>query len=207
MPLESVPHVLEAAQAVVTDLRGCGTRTYELPAGLEDHEPPAQLSRQEVGLVEAALPQAFAVQRHRHDAPRAQALDDQPLGDELGQRGRQAPPALVLEAMDRRLGRSFVGDGRTQPAQRPQARAAAAFAARRRQLGAASPAHRLLEPAYAGAASLAQPGADLAAAAAARRQDELEPVHTNKRMDQVNAFLTDEDPVSLLQVDARGRTR
>src|SRR5439155_14689899 len=98
----------------------------------------------------------------------------------------------VLEALDGGLDRALIGDGGPQPCQRTETPPAAAAAAWRLQLGATSPAERLLEPAHAPEADPAQPRARQVAPAAARRQDEIDEggEHTSKVRRPVKASLT-----------------
>ena len=177
MPLERVLHVLEAAQAVVADLRRSRTRTYEFSNRPEDGKAPSQLAGQQLSLVESPLAEAVGMQGHGDHATRREAFDHQPLGQELGERAGQPPPTLVLETVDGVLDRPFVGDSRAKARQRSQATATAAVLAGRRKLDPASPAERLLEPADLRQAPAAQPLADAAAAAAPRRQQKIEDAH------------------------------
>lgn len=55
------------------------------------------------------------------------ALDHEPLGEQLRQGAREPAPPFVLEALDRKLDRTFIGDGRPQPGKRFEAGAAAAL--------------------------------------------------------------------------------
>ena len=117
------------------------------------------------------------MQRHGDHATRSKPFDHQSLGHELGERSDQPAPALVFETVDGVLDRPFVGDSRAKARQRSQATATAAVVAGRRKLDPASPAERLLEPADLRQAPAAQPLADAAAAAAPRRQQEIEDAH------------------------------
>ncbi len=110
MPLERVPHVLEAAQAIVADLRRSRTRTYQFSHRLEDGKAPAQLAGEQLSLVESPLAEAVGMQGHGNHATRREAFDYQPLGQELGERAGQPPPTLVLETVNGVLDRPFVGD-------------------------------------------------------------------------------------------------
>ena len=161
----------------MADLGRCGTRTYQFSNRLEDHEPPPQLAGEEVGLVEAALAKAVRMERHRDHAPGREPLHHQSFRKELREGAGESRPPFVLEAVYGVLDGSLVRHGRAQPIQRLEPRAAATVLARRCQLDAASPAQWLLEPADLGAALVAQPGADLAATAAAGRQEEVEDMH------------------------------
>ena len=177
MPLEGVPHVVEAAQAVVADLRRSRTRTYQFSNRLEDGKAPPQLAGEQLSLVESSLVEPVGMQRHGDHATRREPFDDQALAYELGERAGQPAPSLVLETVDGVLDRPFVGDSRAKARQRSQATATAAVVAGRRKLDPASPAERLLEPADLREASIAQPRADAATATASRGQQEIEDAH------------------------------
>src|SRR5207237_3751474 len=105
---------------------------------------------------------------HRDDPPSGHTLDHQAFGEQLRQRPRQAPPALVLEAMDRRLGGTLVRDRGPEPGQRGHPGAAPALPAPRLDLHPTAPAQRFLEAPDPGPACVAEPRAGPAASAAAR---------------------------------------
>jgi hypothetical protein len=177
VPLEGVPHVLDAAQAVVADLRRSRTRTYQFSNRLEDGKAPPQLAGEQLSLVESSLVEPVGMQRHGDHATPREAFDDQALGHELGERAGQPAPSLVLETVDGVLDRTLVGDSRPKARQRSQATATAALPAGGRKLDPASPAERLLEPADLREAPIAQPRADAATATAPRGQQEIEDAH------------------------------
>src|SRR5205814_7332432 len=165
------------AQAVLTDLRRRGTRTYELSRRHEQFQAAAHLRGKELRLIETSLTQTDLVQRHRHRPRRGHSLDGQPLRHQLRERTGESSPALVFEAVHRGLRRALVGDGGAKPGKRSEASLAAALVARRLDLGTTPPAQRFLQPANPGAAPTAHPCPDLATPTATRRQDEVENVH------------------------------
>ena len=176
-PEECVLDVLVPRPAILADLWRSRTRTYQFSSWRADDEDPPELRGQQVGLVEAALPAARRVQRHRDHPWRGHALDDQALGEQLRERPRKSSPALVLEAVDRRLGRTFIDDRGAKTRQRRKAGAASTVTPGRIHLDTAAPAERLFQPADAGAASRTKPGPDGSAATASRRQQEIDHAH------------------------------
>ena len=110
MPLEGVPHVVEAAQAVVADLRRSRTRTYQFSNRLEDGKALPQLAGEQLSLVESSLVESVGMQRHGDHATRREPFDDKALAYELGERAGQPAPSLVFETVDGVLDRPFVGD-------------------------------------------------------------------------------------------------
>jgi hypothetical protein len=109
-----------------------------------------------------------------------QALDHKPLDQQKRQRTGETAPALVLESMDRMLDRSFVGDRGPQARQRAQAQAAATVGSSALDLSPAPAAQRLLEAPDTSTTGVAEPRADAAAAAASRRQKQVDEVRQHE---------------------------
>ena len=114
MPFERPAYVLQAPQAVMAHLRGRGARPDQLPRRPPESKPPRELSNQEIGLVEAALPPAIGMKRHRQHPLGPKAFDREPLSQQHREWARQPPPPVVFEALDRQLDRTFVRDRGTQ---------------------------------------------------------------------------------------------
>ncbi len=108
MPLEGATHVLEPPAPVVAHLRRCRPRAVQTPRCWAEGKSPAQLIGQQLGLVEASLPQAEGMKWHRDHPPRRDPFHRQAFGHQLGKRFRKTPPALVLEAMDSQLDRTLI---------------------------------------------------------------------------------------------------
>jgi hypothetical protein len=174
MPFKRVAHVRKSPEAVMAHLRGRRTRAHELTRWLGEGQTPRQLSPEQLGLVEASLPQPRAVERHR-DRPRGrEAFHDEALRQQQRQRLRQPPPTSVLEPLESDLDRPFVRNSRAKPGKRPQAIAAAAAPAGGLHLRAAAAAQRLFEAPDARAAASAEPGAHRLTAPTPWRQEEIE---------------------------------
>jgi hypothetical protein len=94
----------------VADLRRRGPGTDEYAWRPIERKALAQLARQELRLVESALPQARAVKRDRDHPLSAQALDNQPLGHQQRERLGQASPAVILEPLQSNFSEAFVRD-------------------------------------------------------------------------------------------------
>lgn len=108
MPLKRITHVLESPAAVMPDLWRRGSDAHKLARRLGECEALAQLAREQLRLIESALAQPRAVERHR-DRPRGrEALHHQALRHQQRKRLGQAPPAVVLETLKGDLGRALV---------------------------------------------------------------------------------------------------
>ncbi len=140
---------------------------------LQGHARP-QLGGEELRLVESPSPLSLWMKGHGQGPRSGQAFHHEPLHQQNRQRRGQATPALVLEPLDRELDRSVVGDRGTQASQRAEAQPAPAVAASRLDLCPTPAAQRLLEAPDASTTAVAEPGADTPAAAAARRQDQVD---------------------------------
>lgn len=173
-PFESVAHVLLAPQAVMSDLGRSGPDAHQPARGSPNRKAGSQLASQQLGLVESSLSQARRMEGNRHGPRRRQTFDHEALREQQGQRLREAPPALVLEAMNRRFDRALVRDRRTQARQRPQAPPAPTLGARRLHLRPAPAAQRLLEAPDPAPARVAQPRPHGATAAAAGREHKVD---------------------------------
>jgi hypothetical protein len=148
----------------------------ELTRGsLQGHARP-ELGGEELRLVESPSPLSLSMKGHGHGPGSGQAFHHEPLHQQNRQRRGQATPAVVLEPLDRELDRSLVGDRGTQASQRAEAQPAPAVAASRLDLCPASAAQRLLEAPDPSTTAIAEPRADTPAAAAARRQDQVDEI-------------------------------
>src|SRR6185369_8581682 len=96
---EGVPHVRPPGRGIELGLRRRGHRADQDIGPDRDAPGHADPSRQQRSLVEAALPLAARMQRHRHqqgrDAGRQSALHG--LDQQRAERGRQSPPTPELE--------------------------------------------------------------------------------------------------------------
>lgn len=146
----------------------------ELTRGcLQGHTGP-ELGGEEFRLVESPSPLSLWMKGHGHGPRSGQAFHHQPLDQQESQRRGQATPALVLEPLDRELDRSLVGDRGSKARKRAEALPAPAVAASRLDLCPTPAAQRLVEAPDASTTAVAEPGADTPAAAAARRQDQVD---------------------------------
>jgi hypothetical protein len=127
-------HVLEAPASVVAHLRRGGAYADQLTRRFNEREALAQLSRQELRLVETPLPQPGAVQRHGDRPTSRQPFYHEALSHQQRERLRKPPPALVLEALEGDFDRAFVCRRRAQPRERLQPAPAPAVLARRLDL-------------------------------------------------------------------------
>jgi len=117
MPGKGAPNVVLAPQAVVAHLRRCGPRTDE-PAGRVGQPCSGhQLAHEQCGLVESTAPCPLWMKRDSDRCGRGQAFHYEPFGEQKRERTGQAPPALVLESMNRILDRTFVRDRGAQAGQ------------------------------------------------------------------------------------------
>ena len=114
------------------------------------------------------------MKRHRQHAVGRQPLHRESLRKQQGQWSGKPPPALVLEALDRDLDRTLVGDRRAQPRQRPEAAAAPALSLGRLELDTAAAAHRFLETPDPALTALAEPRTDGPACSAPGRQHKVD---------------------------------
>ena len=110
MPREGAPDVLEPPQTVVPHLGRSGARSDQLTARFAEGQPPPQLAREELGLVESPLPLTARVKGHRHHPVCGEALDYEAFRQQQRQRARQTPPSFVLEPLDRKLDRALICD-------------------------------------------------------------------------------------------------
>jgi len=111
---------------------------------------------------------------NRYHARCRQAFDHKALDEEQRQRLGQAAPAAIFEPLDRDFDRAFICDCGSQPRQRTEAPPAAAVGASCLDFGATAAAQRLLQVSDSRATVVAEPSADSRAAAAPRRQHQIE---------------------------------
>src|ERR1700682_695671 len=105
----------------------------------------AKLAREQLRLIESALTQPRAVQRHLDRPWGRKALDHQALRQQQRKRFGQAPPAVVLESLKGDLDRALVCHCGAEGRKRLEAVAAAAVLTRGFDLRAASATQRFLE--------------------------------------------------------------
>jgi len=112
LPMEGIIHVRVPPQPVQANLRGRVPEPVQAAARPVQAEPPPQLGSQQLSLVVAACAAPLWMERHRDEHGSRRYVGCQVGHAEARQRGRQGPPALVLEAVDRFLERSIVSGRR-----------------------------------------------------------------------------------------------
>jgi hypothetical protein len=168
-PGEGVCHVGVTSEAVEAHLRRRVAETDQPTRRAGDLKAAPELSREQLRLVVAPPAQPCLMKRDRQQKAGGETIQRHPLHHQSSQRGREAAPALVLEAVDRPFQRPFVCRRSPSSSERPKTLATTAAGGGKLQLASAARTERLLEAANQRQAGVAEPVPQAPATAAPAR--------------------------------------